>query len=364
MSTPARLRDTVPPLRQELLGKEPYGAPQIDVPIRLNANENPYGPDQALVEDIVAAVRVAATDLNRYPDRDAVALRGDLAAYLTAASGCGITADAVWAANGSNEVLDQLMRAYAGPGRRVLGFEPTYSMHRTITEASGAQYISANRDSAFDIDPEDALSAIREHQPHIVIVCSPNNPTGGSTPAETIQAIYDAAPGIVLVDEAYAEFSEQPSALTLLEGRPRLVVSRTMSKAFAFAGARLGYLAADPRLVRSLLLVRLPYHLSTLTQAVARVAIAHSRSLLAGVKDVIVQRERIVAALTAMGVDVVPSDSNFVLFRPGKDAKQVWQEMLDRGVLIRDVGLDGRLRVTAGTETETARFLQALREAL
>jgi histidinol-phosphate aminotransferase len=354
--------DSIPAVRPELVGREPYGAPQVDVPVRLNTNENPHGPDPALIRAIVEATATAVASANRYPDRDALDLRQALAAYLSEHTGVPIDYDSVWAANGSNEALDQLMRAFAGTGRAVLGFEPTYSMHRILAETSGALYVGVPRDDHFNVDRDAALRTIVQTKPDVVVICSPNNPTGGSTSLELISEIYDASAGLVLIDEAYAEFSAQPSAVTLLPERPRLVVSRTMSKAFALAGVRLGYLAADPRIIQAMLLVRLPYHLSSVTQAVARAALAHRKTLLASVHDVSTQRDRILAELSAMGMRVAPSDANFVLFRPGRDASVVWQHLLDKGVLVRNPGLDGYLRVTAGTESETNRFLKALKE--
>jgi histidinol-phosphate aminotransferase len=333
--------DSIPAVRPELVGREPYGAPQVDVPVRLNTNENPHGPDPALIRAIVEATATAVASANRYPDRDALDLRQALAAYLSEHTGVPIDYDSVWAANGSNEALDQLMRAFAGTGRAVLGFEPTYSMHRILAETSGALYVGVPRDDHFNVDRDAALRTIVQTKPDVVVICSPNNPTGGSTSLELISEIYDASAGLVLIDEAYAEFSAQP---------------------FALAGVRLGYLAADPRIIQAMLLVRLPYHLSSVTQAVARAALAHRKTLLASVHDVSTQRDRILAELSAMGMRVAPSDANFVLFRPGRDASVVWQHLLDKGVLVRNPGLDGYLRVTAGTESETNRFLKALKE--
>jgi histidinol-phosphate aminotransferase len=348
------------PIRDDLRGKSPYGAPQIDVPVRLNTNENPYPPSPELVADLAEAVRESAGELNRYPDRDATALRADLAGYL----GHGLTPGQVWAANGSNEVLQQILQAFGGHGRTAIGFEPSYSMHPIITSGTSTEWVAASREDDFSIDPGKATAAIEEHQPDIVFLASPNNPTGTAQPLETIKAVLATARGMVVVDEALAEFARAgtPSALTLLAGRPRLIVSRTMSKAFGMAGLRLGYLAADPAVVEALQLVRLPYHLSSLTQAAARTALAHTDALLATVDAVKVQRDRIVAALPALGLTSVPSDANFVLFGHFADASAAWRALLDRGVLVRDVGLPGWLRVTAGTPEETDAFLTALGE--
>ncbi|MGQ0465951.1 MAG: histidinol-phosphate transaminase [Sporichthyaceae bacterium] len=348
------------PLREDLRGRTAYGAPQLDVPVRLNTNENPYPPSAALAADLAAAVGAAATSLNRYPDRDAMALRRELAAYL----GHDLTEDQIWAANGSNEILQQILMAFGGAGRVALGFEPSYTMHRLIAQATGTGWVSGYREGDFTLDADNVLAQIAAHAPAVVFLTSPNNPTGTSLPLEVVEAVYAATDGVVVVDEAYAEFARDgvPSALTLLPGRPRLVVSRTMSKAFAMAGLRLGYLAADPRLVECLLLVRLPYHLSELTQVAARVALRHHADLLGKVNALRLERDRVVDELRAEGFDVVPSDANFVLFGGFDDAAVVWQGLLDQGVLIRDVGLPGMLRVTVGLPEENDAFLDALRK--
>lgn len=353
------------PLRDDLRGREPYGAPQLAVPVRLNTNENSYPLPDEVVDAIAKAVGAELRELNRYPDRDAVALRTDLAEYLTARHGRRVTPAQVWAANGSNEVLQQLLQAFGGPGRIALGFTPAYSMHPLIALGTGTGWADGPRRADFTIDADAAVEVIRAGRPDVVFVCSPNNPTGTAVSLDTLAAICAAAPGMVVVDEAYAEFARPgtPSALDLLDGFPRLVVTRTMSKAFAFAGARVGYLAADPAVVDALQLVRLPYHLSALTQAAARAALAHADVLLGTVDAIKRQRDRIVAEVRAMGLAVAESDANFVLFGGfGAEAgRRLWRELLDAGVLVRDVGLPGWLRVTAGTPAETDAFLAALR---
>jgi len=351
-------------LREDLRGRTPYGAPQIDVAVRLNTNENPYPPSPGLVDDVAAAAAEAARELNRYPDRDAVALRTELAAYLGGATATPLGVEQVWAANGSNEILQQLLQAFGGPGRTALGFDPTYSMHQHIARATGTAWLPVERLPGFRLEPDAAALVVNEHAPDVVFLCSPNNPTGNAVDLAVIEAVYAAARGLVVVDEAYAEFSDRPSAVGLLAGRERLVVTRTMSKAFAFAGARLGYLAADPAVVDALLLVRLPYHLSTLTQAAARAALAHADELLSTVEAVKAQRDRLVSEMRGLGLEVVDSDANFVLFGEFGDHRATWQGLLDRGVLVRDVGLPGWLRVTAGTEPETTAFLEALRQGI
>jgi len=351
-------------LREDLRGRTPYGAPQLDVAVRLNTNENPYPPSARLVEHLAATVAAAARSMNRYPDRDALALRTDLAAYLTRSTGTPVDVAQVWAANGSNEILQQLLQAFGGPGRTALGFDPTYSMHQHIATTTSTRWLPVERLPGFALEPEAAALVVNEHAPDVVFICSPNNPTGTAVDLAVIEAVYAAARGLVVVDEAYAEFSDRPSAVSLLDGRERLVVTRTMSKAFAFAGARLGYLAADPAVVDALLLVRLPYHLSVLSQAAASAALEHAAELLATVDAVKVQRDRLMREMRALGLDVVDSDANFVLFGEFGDERGTWQGLLDRGVLVRDVGLKGWLRVTAGTEDETTAFLDALRQGM
>jgi histidinol-phosphate aminotransferase len=345
-------------LRDDLRHLTAYGAPQLDVPVQLNTNENPYPPSPRLRKAIADAVAGVAGTLNRYPDRDAVDLRKDLADYL----GHGVTAEQVWAANGSNEIIQQLLQAFGGPGRTALGFEPSYSMHPLIAQVTATRWLSGSRDGDYGMST--AAAQVKDFQPDVVFVTSPNNPTGTAVPLDLVKAVYGAAPGIVVVDEAYAEFAREgtPSALTLLPGRPRLVVSRTMSKAFAAAGARVGYLAADPAVVEALLLVRLPYHLSAPTQAVARAAIALRSEPLATVEALRRDRDDLVGWLRRHKFTVADSDANFILFGVFDDRDAVWQGLLDRGVLIRNTGPKGWLRVTVGTPAENAAFKQALTE--
>ncbi|HLR99917.1 histidinol-phosphate transaminase [Mycolicibacillus parakoreensis] len=358
MRAPITLADL--PLREDLRGKSPYGAPQLAVPVRLNTNENPHPPSHALVEDVAVSVREAAADLHRYPDRDAVALRTDLAAYLVAQTGVALTVDNVWAANGSNEILQQLLQAFGGPGRSALGFVPSYSMHPIISDATQTEWREARRDTDFGIDIDVAVAAIADRHPDVVFVASPNNPSGQSIAPAQLRRLLEAAPGVVIVDEAYGEFSTRPSAAALLGEYPaKLIVTRTMSKAFAFAGGRLGYLIADPAVIEAMLLVRLPYHLSALTQAAARAALRHADDTLASVATLIAERDRVGAALRAAGFRVIPSDANFVLFGAFADAPRAWQLYLDTGILIRDVGIDGYLRATIGLAAENDALLAA-----
>lgn len=353
------------PIRDDLRGQSPYGAPQKHVRVQLNVNENTHPVPADVAEDIVESIRQALTTVNRYPDREFTELRQSLADYLQRGLGPGqtISAEQIWAANGSNEVLQQLLQAFGGPGRTVLGFPPTYSMHSILASGTGTTWIPAQRDDEFRISPETVVAAIREHQPDIVFLCGPNNPTGTPLPIETIEAAYAATDGIVMVDEAYAEFmpADVPSALTLLPGRERLVVSRTMSKAFAFAGARVGYMAAHPAVIDAIRLVRLPYHLSALTQAAAVAALRHAPEMLAMVDDIKQQRDRMVTELQAMGYRTYETWSNFVLFGGVADPHAAFEALLDQDVIVRDLGIPNHLRVSAGTEEETTAFLDAMR---
>src|SRR5580658_4268401 len=346
------------PVRDDLKDLHPYGAPQIDVPVQLNTNENPYPPSPPLQRAIVDAVARAAATLNRYPDRDAGELRQDLADYL----GHGLTARHVWAANGSNEVIQQLLQAFGGPGRRALGFEPSYSMHPLIAQVTCTEWVPVERDADFGISAERAAAAVEAAQPSVVFLTSPNNPTGTAMPLDVISSVCSVASGIVVVDEAYAEFARTgtPSALSLLPQYQGLVVTRTMSKAFAMAGARVGYLAASAEVIAQLLVVRLPYHLSAVTQAVARAALAHAAEPLATVAALRAERDALVAWLRQRGLTVADSDANFVLFGEFASRHRVWQELVDRGVLIREVGPPRWLRVSVGTPEEMAAFRSAL----
>ncbi|MGA8211560.1 MAG: histidinol-phosphate transaminase [Nocardioidaceae bacterium] len=353
------------PLRPELRGVEPYGAPQLDVPVRLNVNENPYPPGPAVVADVARAVAEVTGTLNRYPDREFTALREDLAAYL----GHGVRAEQVWAANGSNEVMLQILQAFGGPGRVAVSFAPTYSMYPEYARDAVTGWVVGRREDDFSLDVEHAVSVLKEHRPTVVLMPSPNNPTGTALPLETVTALCAAAAehhGVVVVDEAYGEFRRAgtPSALEVLERTPNLVVSRTMSKAFALAGARLGYLAASTEICDALRVVRLPYHLSAVTQAVARVALSHADELLARVDDLRSERDRTVAWLREQGLQVADSDANYALFGTFADRHAVWQGLLDRGVLVREVGPEGWLRVSIGTPEEMTSFKHALTEVL
>jgi histidinol-phosphate aminotransferase len=346
------------PLRDDLRGMTPYGAPQAPLPVALNVNENTHPVPQDVADDILDSVALALRDVNRYPDREFTALREGFADYL----GHGLTRDQIWAANGSNEVLQHVLQAFAGPGRTAFSFSPTYSMYPLLTRATGAVFTAGTRDHDFTLAADSAAEQVASAAPDIVFLCSPNNPTGTPLGLDVVEAVYAATRGIVVVDEAYHEFAPHDvrSALTLLPGRERLVVSRTMSKAFAFAGARVGYLAADPAVIDALRLVRLPYHLSALTQAAASAALRHAPAMLRQVDEIVAQRDRISATLDALGYQPHETWTNFVLFGGVDDPRATWQGLYDRGVLIRDVGIPHHLRVTAGTEQESTAFLDAL----
>lgn len=354
------------PIRDDLKGRTPYGAPQLNVPVALNVNENTHRIPEEVAVDIIGRLAAAVLDINRYPDREFLSLRRALADYL----GAQLQPENIWAANGSNEVLQHIFQAFGGPGRSSLGFGPTYSMYGLIAQGTGTSYVDAPRLDRYELTPEHVSAEILKHKPNIVMLCSPNNPTGTPLSLSCIEAAYEAVTqttgGIVVVDEAYAEFggNTEVSAISILEGRERLLISRTMSKAFAFAGARVGYLAADPAVVDALRLVRLPYHLSAFTQAAAEAALDHSQIMLATVDDIRFQRDRIAVELKELGLDPYRSDSNFVLFGGLDNPAEIFDALLAKGVLIRNVGIPGTLRVSAGTEAETSAFLDALRQVL
>ena len=357
---------TFPPLREELRGIEPYGAPQLEVPVRLNVNENPYPPSPDVVADVASAVAATAGHLNRYPDRELTELRAALATYLSS-DAPGLRPEQVWAANGSNEVMLQLLQAFAGPGRTALGFAPTYSMYPEYARVTNTRWVVGHREDDFTLDLDHARAQVEEHRPAVVLLPSPNNPTGTALPPAAITALCDAVgDGLLVVDEAYGEFRRDgtPSALELLPRHRNLVVTRTMSKAFALAGARLGYLAAAPEICDALRIVRLPYHLSAVTQAVAIAALRHAPELLGKVADLRAERDACVAWLRGQGLSVADSDANYALFGIFADRHAVWQALLDRGVLVRETGPAGWLRVSVGTPEEMGTFRKALTEVL
>jgi len=338
---------------------EPYESPQPDVPVRLNTNECPHPLPDAFLNELAAAVR--ELPLHRYPDGNMRRLLRELAATAMH------PLEGVWAANGSNEILTQLLQAYGGPGRRAVVFEPTYLLHRRLCMLTYTEVEELRLDGGFELADAQVGAAIAA-APDIVFVCSPNNPTGNAQPLSSIVAIAQGLPdSLVIVDEAYGEFAPAGSAQALIAGNPNIAITRTFSKAFALAGARLGYALAAPAVIEDLRRVRLPYHLSALTQTAGLVALRHRGDASALLGAIRVQRDRITRELRSIaGVTVYPSDANFVLFVPPGNATDVWQALLDRGVLVRDLTavVPNALRVTAGTEVETGRFLDAIREVL
>ena len=363
------MTDFQPPLREDLADQVPYGAPQLDIEVRLNVNENPFAPPPAVIDAALAGVRRAMGDANRYPDRDFWDLREALAGYVGRESGVVVDAAQVWAANGSNEVVAHVMAAFGGPGRTALTFPPTYSMYPEYARESFTRLVTVPRRPDFSVDVPAAIAAIEDYRPSVVLIASPNNPTGTSISLSDVAAISHAAlqhDGVVVVDEAYAEFRRRgvPSALELLAEYPNVLVTRTMSKAFAMAGVRLGYAIAQPAVIDVLRIVRLPYHLSSITQAVARAAIDHADDLQSGLELLRSERDALVIALTERGLRVAPSDANFCLFGRFTDPHAIWRGLVDRGVLIRETGPQGWLRVSVGTPQENARFMGALDEVV
>lgn len=367
-----------PARRADLAGLTPYGAPQLDVPVRLNVNENPYAPSEAVVADIAAAVATAARGLNRYPDRDFTRLRAALADYLGVESHVRVDADSVWAANGSNEVMTQLLQAFGGPGRTVVSFAPTYSMYHEYARDTNTRWVQGRRSDGFALDLDEVAATLEAERPSVLLLASPNNPTGTTLPVGDLRRVLDLArttgpaldgahtATLVVVDEAYGEFRRDgvPSALELSADNPHLVVSRTMSKAFAMAGLRLGYMVAPREVIDAVMLVRLPYHLSSLTQAAALAALDHREELMAQVATMRADRDALAGWLRGRGFEVADSDANFVLFGTFADPDAVFRALLDRGVLIRVVGPEGWLRVSVGSPQEIEAFRAALEEVV
>lgn len=363
------------PYRPEFENEHPYGAPQLDVPVCLNVNENPYAPSADLVADIARAVAEAAGKLNRYPDRDFMSLRQDLADYLAEESGVVVPAGRIWAANGSNEVMLHILQAFGGPGRTIVSFAPTYSMYSEYARDVFARWVAGTRTENFEIDIDQVRRVLTTERPSVLLLTSPNNPTGTALPHDQIVEILDVArttgprdgtATLVVIDEAYAEFRRDgvPSALELVDANPHMIVTRTMSKAFGAAGLRLGYAAASQEIIDQLTVVRLPYHLSAITQAAARAALSHRGPLRAQVAELRESRDQLADSLKGLGLRTVPSDANFILFGIFEDRRAIWQGLLDRGVLIREVGPEGWLRVSVGTPAENTAFLTALKEVM
>lgn len=354
------MQDRVP-VRDDLLGMTPYGAPQWQVPVRINTNEMPEGPPAAVLEQVAA--RLGEIELNRYPDRDATELRTKLGLLV------GLPPAQTWVANGSNEVLTQLLQAYGGVGRKVLLFNPGYSAHPLLAQVTQTEVVTAELDADLQLTPEIATEAVQTHQPQLVMIASPVNPTGVVVSDEAIRALHDASNALVVLDEAYIQLSHEPNrAIGLMRELPRLVVSRTYSKAWRMAGLRLGYLYAPEWVVEDLQKVRLPYHLNALTQLVGSVALDLMGDEQANVAEVVAERERVYAELqTLPGVQAWPSEANFILFKV-PNANQVFLDLVDHGVLVRDFSsshrTEGCLRASIGTKDENDQFLSALRTIL
>lgn len=372
------------PLRNDLIGEEPYGAPQLDVPVCLNVNENPYAPDPAVCETIAERVKAIAPTLNRYPDREHIELRQAFSDYLARESGARLDVDELWGANGSNEIMLQLFQAFGGPGRTVIGADPTYSMYPEYARDTFTGWQYAHRNADFTLNVDRLIEQIEAVKPSMVLLTSPNNPTGTPLPHEDIERVLavcetaevagareDVHP-IVVIDEAYIEFRDPgvPSAVELIKAHSNLAVSRTMSKAFAFAGARVGYLAASKGIIDCVRIVRMPYHLSAVTQAAALAAFEHTDEQLSRVNHLRETRNATAAWLkqqTYKGqpLEVADSQSNFLLFGGHFDNREaIFEGLLQRGVLIRVVGPEGWLRVCMGTDEEMATFRTALAEVL
>jgi histidinol-phosphate aminotransferase len=351
-------------MRPDLAVRSGYHSPQVEVEVRLNTNESPLPPPDDWRAELLA--EIARLEFNRYPDRQAAALRRAIGEFH------GVDADEVFCANGSNEVLQCLLLAYGGAGRRVALFEPTYALHRHIADLTATDVVHAWRGPGFALDLDAADELLEEAAPVITFLCSPNNPTGRAEPPGVVRHVLGRAPGLVVVDEAYGQFAPW-SALELRgEGGPgteRLVVVRTFSKTWSMAACRLGYLVADADVVRACSLAALPYHLDAMTQVAGRLALRHEAEMRQRVALLVEERGRLTAAMAEMALELWPSDANFILFRPtARESGRVWQELLRQSVLVRDCttwpGVEGCLRVTVGTPEENTRFLDALRRSL
>ncbi len=348
------------PERDDLRALEGYHSAQVDVEVRLNTNESPYPPPAAWREEYAAAVADLAWE--RYPDRRAVGLRQAIAAWH------GVRWEQVFAANGSNEVLQTLLLAYTGHGRRVVTFEPTYQLHGHIARITGAEVVEGERASDFALDVDAAVDLIQTAQPSVTFLCSPNNPTGRVESPELVRRVLEAAPGLVVVDEAYAQFADW-TALDLVGDDVPLCVVRTFSKTWSMAAARLGYLVGPEWVVATMEKVILPYHLDAAKQLAGTLALQHVEEMDGRVRQIVAERERLIASLRELPVDVFPSGANFVLFRPRTaGGRAVWKALVKRSVLVRDCSswprLTDCLRVTIGTPEENDRFVAALEESL
>jgi histidinol-phosphate aminotransferase len=361
LSEAARHKSSELPIRADLVGRSPYGAPQLDVPVRLNTNENPFDPSPELVAELSRVIAQVGSRLNRYPDRDANLLRADLATYLATESQVKLTSENIWPANGSNEVMQQLLQLFGGPDKKLVTFDPTYSMYEDYCRNAFTKYETVSRKPDFEIDFEVINQVIALH-PDIIVLTSPNNPTGTVVGQLEIEYLLENFSGVVIIDEAYAEFRAPgtPSSIINIQNHPLLVVTRTMSKAFSYAGARIGYAVADPKVIAALQLVRLPYHLSTITQEAARVALRFSAELLSQVDLIRSERDELANWLVASGFEIAASGANFILFGTFSDRNLIWEKLVEQGVLIRQTGPAGWLRVSIGTPQENSLFKTAL----
>lgn len=346
-------------LREDLARRPAYRSPQESVDVRLNTNEAPEPPPSEWLEDLARELR--GIPFNRYPDRSARALRDGLAELH------GVSPDQILAANGSNEVIQLLLLAYGGPGRTAALWEPTYGLHSLIARLTSTRVVAGDRRSDFALD-EDEVERVLRDQPEITFLCSPNNPTGRAESPDMIKWVIDRAPGLVIVDEAYGQFARW-SALSVVDDDAPVAVVRTFSKTWAMAGLRLGYLVASSRIVSDVDRATLPYHLDAAKQVAGRLALRHRIEMEARVEAVMGERERLYERLSAMPLEVWPSDANFLLFRPkGREATEVWELLLARSILIRDFsasrGTEGCLRVTVGTQQENDSFVAALSRIL
>lgn len=351
------------PIKESLRDNKVYGAPQIQDVIKLNTNENPYQLPKSVITELTNEIEIIAKNLNRYPDRDAIKLRSALAGYL---SKDFLTAENIWAANGSNEILQQIFLAYANSS--CVGLSPSYSVHPLIAKITNSDWTAISLKEDFTIDIPALHKKIEETNPSLIFITSPNNPTGGVVKLSDIKKIAEFIQGrsaLLIVDEAYAEFSSEKSAIELIKDFPQIAVVRTMSKAFAFAGVRVGYLVADPNVISGLKIVRLPYHLSTLTQAAALVALNNVKLMQSEIELIISERNRLHTEMTKLGLKVIDSGANFLFFTGFQPKSQdLWQRILDHGILIRDIGIEGFLRVTIGTPEENEQFLNSLKTSL
>ncbi len=348
------------PVRDDLRQLDGYHSPQVDVRVRLNTNESPLPPPDAFRDAL--ASEISRIEWHRYPDRQATELRHAIADWH------GVSADMVFAANGSNEVLQTILLTFAGAGRRVATFEPTYQMHAQIARVVGSEVVEGERDADFTLDPAEMRRVVEQHDPHVAFLTSPNNPTGLVEPAERITELLELANGLVVADEAYAQFADW-SALSLLDEDRPLVVTRTFSKTWSMAGVRLGYVIGPTWFIRELDKVVLPYHLDAAKQIAGRLALRYVGDMDERVRLIVSERERLSAAMSALPIDVTPSGANFVLFRPTTvGGRELWQRLLDRSILVRDCSgwprLADCLRVTVGTPDENDAFIHGLQEVL